>query len=272
LRDVTLRALDILETADVVAAEDTRVTSVLLRHYGVATRPLSVHSHNEAQRADRVIALLRANKSVALVSDAGTPAVSDPGARLVRAVRAAGAPVVPIPGANAAIAALSAAGLTAERFLFLGFLPTTAKARRDALVPFAALPCALMIYEAPHRVLATVNVLADMLIGTRELIIARELTKKFETIATMPLRDAATWLAADANRERGEFVLIVDAPESAGENPDAVPLTTEADMLLRALLAELPPSRAARVVAEVTGTARDRLYARALAIKMETAE
>jgi 16S rRNA (cytidine1402-2'-O)-methyltransferase len=271
LRDVTLRALDILETADVVAAEDTRVTSVLLRHYGVTARPLSVHSHNEAQRALQVLALLRANKSVALVSDAGTPAVSDPGARLVRAVRAAGAPVVPIPGANAAIAALSAAGLTAERFLFLGFLPTTAKARRDALVPFAALPCALVIYEAPHRVLATVNVLADVLGGARVLVVARELTKTFETIATMPLRDAATWVAADTNRERGEFVLIVDAP-TPGENPDSVPLTTEADTLLRALLAELPPSRAARVVAEVTGAARDRLYARALAIKMETAQ
>lgn len=272
LRDVTLRALDILESADVVAAEDTRVTSVLLRQYGIATRPVSVHAHNEAQRAEQVIALLRANKSVALVSDAGTPAVSDPGARLVHAVRAAGSPVVPIPGANAAIAALSAAGLAAERFLFLGFLPAAAKARRDALAPLAALPCALVIYEAPHRVLATVNALVDILDGARTLVVARELTKKFETIASMPLHEAATWFAADANRERGEFVLIVDAPGSADTDPDTMPLSAEADTLLRALLAELPPSRAARVVAEITGAARDRLYARALAIKTATAE
>src|SRR5207244_8185968 len=135
--------------------------------------------------------------------------------------------IVPIPGANAAIAALSAAGLAAERFLFLGFLPTAAKARRDALVPLAALPCALLFYEAPHRVLATITVLADMLGGARELVVARELTKKFETIACMPLREAAAWFAADANRERGEFVLIVDAPGSVREDPDTMSLTPE---------------------------------------------
>ena len=160
LRDLTLRALDVLGSVDVIAAEDTRVTGVLLRHYGIATRPLSLHEHNEEARAAQIVANLGAGRSVALVSDAGTPAVSDPGARLVRAVRDAGLPVVPIPGANAAIAAVSAAGLDAERFLFLGFLPTVAKARRTLAGGRRPLPVALVIYEAPHRVRETVGAAA----------------------------------------------------------------------------------------------------------------
>ena len=267
LRDVTLRALDILATADVVAAEDTRVTAVLLRHYGIAARPLSLHEHNEARRAQGIIDALHAGRSVALVSDAGTPAVSDPGARLVRAVRDAGFAVVPIPGANAAIAAVSAAGLAAVRFLFLGFLPATAKARREVLATVASLPCALVIYEAPHRVAATIGALAEALGGERELVVARELTKKFEAIARMPLAQAPAWLTADPNRERGEFVLLVDAPAPSDEERDATAPTPEADRWLRALVAELPPSRAARVVAAMTGQSRNLLYARALAMK-----
>jgi 16S rRNA (cytidine1402-2'-O)-methyltransferase len=268
LRDITLRALDILGTADVVAAEDTRVTAVLLRHFGIAARPLSLHEHNEAARAGRIVDLLREGRSVALVSDAGTPAVSDPGALLVRAVRAAGFPVVPIPGANAAIAALSAAGLNALQFLFLGFLPATAKARRDALAAVAALPVALVIYEAPHRVGATLAALCEALGGQRELTVARELTKKFETIARLRLADALAWLAADTNRGRGEFVLLVDAPEQVAGTAAAAP-SPETERWLRALLDELPPSRAARVVAAMTGEPRERLYARALAFKPE---
>jgi 16S rRNA (cytidine1402-2'-O)-methyltransferase len=267
LRDITLRALDILGTADVVAAEDTRVTAVLLRHYGIAARPLSLHEHNEAVRAGRIVDLLREGRSVALVSDAGTPAVSDPGALLVRAVRAAGFPVVPIPGANAAIAALSAAGLNALQFLFLGFLPATAKARRDALAAVAALPVALVIYEAPHRVGATLAALCEALGGQRELTVARELTKKFETVACLRLADAAAWLAADTNRGRGEFVLLVDAPEQTAATAAAAASSPETERWLRALLDELPPSRAARVVAAMTGEPRERLYARALALK-----
>ncbi len=168
LRDVTLRAIDILGTADVVAAEDTRVTAVLLRHLGIATRPLSLHAHNEAARAAQIVSLLESGRSVALVSDAGTPAVSDPGARLVRAVRDAGLAVVPIPGANAAIAALSAAGLAAARFLFLGFLPAAAKVRRELLSAVARLPFALVVYEAPHRVRDTVADLDRSLGGARD--------------------------------------------------------------------------------------------------------
>jgi 16S rRNA (cytidine1402-2'-O)-methyltransferase len=267
LGDVTLRALDVLGTADVVAAEDTRVSSVLLRHFGIATRLVSLHEHNETRRAEALKALLAAGRSVALVSDAGTPAVSDPGARLVRAVRDAGLPVVPIPGPSAATTAISAAGLMAERFAFLGFLPPAAKARRELLAVYAALPCALVIYEAPHRVRATVAQLAQALAPTRTLVIARELTKKFESIARMPLALAEAWLAADADRERGEFVLVVDADDVAAAPADGA--TLDVRRLLVALVAELPPARAARVAAAVTGLPRDAMYAQAMALKDE---
>jgi 16S rRNA (cytidine1402-2'-O)-methyltransferase len=267
LRDVTLRALDILESADVVAAEDTRVTGALLRHFGIAAHALSLHEHNEAARAGRIVAMLREGRSVALASDAGTPAVSDPGARLVRAVRDAGFPVVPVPGANAAIAAVSAAGLVASQFLFLGFLPAAAKARRDALQALAPLPCALVLYEAPHRVAATIAALGQALGGERELTIARELTKKFESIVRLRLDEAPAWLAADPNRGRGEFVLLVDAPERPDASDAAPASSPETDRWLRALLDELPPARAARVVSAVTGVSRDAVYARALTMK-----
>jgi len=262
-RDVTLRALDILRTSDVIAAEDTRRTVPLLRRYGIATKPISLHAHNEAQRAASIVAALSAGKSVAVVTDAGTPAISDPGARAVRSVRDAGYPIVPIPGPSAVAAAVSAAGLQSERFLFLGFLPSTGKARRELLQGVAALPFALVIYEAPHRVRTAVADLAALL-GVRSLVIARELTKKFETIARMPLDDATAWFDGDANRARGEFVLIVDAP-----NPDVgePALAADVDRWLVELVRELPPARAARVVANMTGVERDRLYARAMALK-----
>ena len=226
LRDLTLRAVDILGSADAIAAEDTRVTGVLLRHFGIATRPISLHEHNEAARAAEIVRELGAGRSVALVSDAGTPAISDPGARLVRAVRAAGFPVVPIPGACAAIAAVSAAGLAAERLLFLGFLPAAAKARRELLASVAREPSALVIYEAPHRVGATVAELGAALGGDRSLVVARELTKKFETITQMTLAEAPEWFAADPNRERGEFVLLVDAPAAPGPPHPSNPRST----------------------------------------------
>jgi 16S rRNA (cytidine1402-2'-O)-methyltransferase len=267
LRDITLRAADILASADIIAAEDTRNTTGLLRHLGIAARPLSLHEHNEAQRVAPVVAALRAGRSVALVSDAGTPAVSDPGARLVRAVRDAGFPVVPIPGANAAIAAVSAAGLVADRFLFLGFLPVAAKARRELLATVAGLPFALAIFEAPHRIAATAAALAEVLGGERELVVARELTKKFETITRMPLREAPQWFAAGGNRERGEFVLLVDVAPPPKAGAPAQTLSPDAERWLSALVAELPPARAARVVAAVTGEPRDLAYARALALK-----
>jgi 16S rRNA (cytidine1402-2'-O)-methyltransferase len=266
LRDVTLRALDVLGSADVVAAEDTRVTGILLRHYAISTRLLSMHEHNEAQRAVEIVDLLRAGRSVALVTDSGTPAVSDPGARLVRAAHGAGLPVVPVPGPSAIAAAVSAAGLAAERFVFVGFLPGVAKARRMLLEALRVLPAALVIYEAPRRVRATVAQLTQVLGGERVLVVVREVTKKFETITRMPLADAPAWFAAESNRERGEFVLLVDSAVHAVAEPapESAPATRE---LIAALLTELPPARAARVAARVTGLPREVLYAQALALK-----
>ena len=267
LRDVTLRALDILATADIVAAEDTRVTATLLARYGIATRPRAMHRHNEAREVASLVAALREGRSVALVTDAGTPGISDPGARLVRAVREAGRRVVPIPGPSALAAAVSAAGLVAERFAFVGFLPLQAKARREWIATIAAWPLALVLYEAPHRIAATLDDLAAALDVQRTLVIAREVTKTFETIASMPLGEARAWLDGDANRVRGEFVLIVDAP-TAQARRDA--LGPDVQRLLAALVAELPPARAARIAAAATGAARDALYAQALALKGAT--
>jgi len=201
---------------------------------------------------------------VAIVSDAGTPAISDPGARLVRAAHDAGHAVVPIPGPSAVTAAVSAAGLDAERFVFIGFLPPKPKARRELLESVASLPFALVLYEAPHRVRETVAELANML-GARTLFVARELTKVFETLTRIPLDDAVAWFDADSNRTRGEFVLIVDAASEAPQATTTLP--SEAERLLTALLDELPPARAAHVVANVTGAPRDQLYARAIALK-----
>jgi 16S rRNA (cytidine1402-2'-O)-methyltransferase len=266
LRDLTLRALDVLATASVIAAEDTRVTSVLLRRYGIATQALSLHAHNEAARVATLLAMLEAGKSVALVSDAGTPAISDPGARLVRAVGDAGYAVVPLPGPSALAAAVCAAGLDAEAFAFLGFLPQKTKARRELLATFADVPAAIVIYEAPHRVRATAVDLAAALGTDRTLVVARELTKTFETITRIALGDAGAWFAADPNRERGEFVLIVDVRPAAQRNAEEG-LTADAERWLLALLDELPPARAARVVAAATGIKREVIYARALALK-----
>jgi len=261
LRDITLRALDILASVDVIAAEDTRVTSKLLARHGIATRMVSLHAHNERRRAAEIVSLLGSGKSVALVSDAGTPAVSDPGAALVRAVAQAGYVVVPVPGPSAVIAALSASGIAAPQWLFCGFLPATATARRAALTRLSDYPGALVFYEAPHRIAATLDALVAVLGPERGLVVARELTKRFETIHRCHLGEAPAWLAADADRARGEFVLIVDAPGAtlqAGDDADAH------DRMLSTLLAELPVAQAVRLAVKLTGAPRNRLYERAL--------
>jgi 16S rRNA (cytidine1402-2'-O)-methyltransferase len=265
LDDVTKRARDTLARADRIYAEDTRVTATLLSHCGLAKRSLPLHAHNEAGRIDVVLAALAAGERVALVTDAGTPAISDPGARLVRAVHDAGYRVVPIPGPSALVTALSAAGLAAERFVFVGFLPPQAKQQRELLSTLAPLAAALVFYEAPHRIRETVAFLASVLEGERVLVVARELTKKFEQIARMPLAEGSAWLDEDANRVRGEFVLIVDA---ASEAPAAdVQLTPDIERWLAALLVELPPAAASRVVASVSGVPRAIVYERATALK-----
>jgi 16S rRNA (cytidine1402-2'-O)-methyltransferase len=265
LRDLTTRARDVLGAVDRIYAEDTRVTATLLAHIGVATRPVALHAHNEAARTAQVLAALDDGRSVALVSDAGTPAISDPGARVVRAARDAGHKVIPVPGPSALAAAVSAAGLDAERFVFVGFVPPQAKARRELLDVLGALPVALVFFEAPHRVRETVAMLAQALGAARKLVVAREITKRFEEIARIDLGRAEEWFAADPNRERGEFVLIVDLPPPRA---DAAPgLQQELDAWLRALLREVPPSTAARIAAAASGQPRDALYARAVALK-----
>ncbi|MFI4904035.1 MAG: 16S rRNA (cytidine(1402)-2'-O)-methyltransferase [Burkholderiales bacterium] len=264
LRDITLRALDVLASVTAIYAEDTRVSATLLTRYGIATRPRALHAHNEAARAADVVTALAQGRSVALITDAGTPAISDPGARVVRAVRDAGHAVVPIPGPSALVAALSAAGIGATHFFFAGFLPAKAGERDALLATLADLPAALVFYEAPHRVARTVDALAAVLDGARTLVVARELTKTFETITSMPLADAAAWLAQDPQRRRGEFVLVVDAPPDARGPVDDASLAS-ALRWMDALAAELPPARAAHVVARMTGVARDALYAHATA-------
>ncbi len=262
LRDTSLRALDVLASADAVAAEDTRNTLHLLNHYGLTVnRLLALHQHNERGAAEKIIALLAQGLSVALVSDAGTPAVSDPGALLVEAVRAAGHRVIPVPGANAALAALSASGLPAPHFLFYGFLPSKPSARRRELQPLAALPYTLVFYEAPHRILECVADLQEAFGGERGIVLARELTKLFEQIHRCTLADAADWLNVDPNNRRGEFVLLVSGaaqPEGDGG---------EAERTLAILLQDLPLKQAVQIAAKITGAGKNELYQQALRLK-----
>lgn len=266
LKDVTLRALDVLKRVHAIAAEDTRVTSRLLNHYGIASkRMIPLHEHNEASSAPRIVSELEAGHSVALVSDAGTPAFSDPGARLVAAVREAGFAVVPIPGANAAAAALSASGLVGTQFTFYGFLPAKAGERRATLEKLATSAYALVLYEAPHRVLETAADLAAVFGPGRRLVIARELTKLFESMHTCALGEAADWLAGDPNRIRGEFVLIV---EGASVEPDAA--LEQARHTLEVLLDELPVKQAAALASRITGARKNDLYELALELKKKS--
>jgi len=262
LRDITLRALEVLAAADVVAAEDTRNTSHLLNHHGIkANRLIAVHQHNERGAADKVIALLQAGQSVAFVSDAGTPAVSDPGALLVHAVRAACLRVIPIPGASAALAALSAAGLKDPHFLFYGFLPNKSAARRTALQSLAGYPCTLVFYEAPHRIADCVADLCAVLGGERQIVLAREITKLFETIHACALSEAEAWLQSDSNQQRGEFVVMVSR---ALAQPG---LSLETLNTLSTLLDELPLKQAVQLAVKITGANRSELYQQALQIK-----
>lgn len=235
----------------------------MLKHFGIGAQLISVREHNEAAGAQKIIEALQQGQTVALITDAGTPAVSDPGARVVSAVRAAGLSVVPIPGANAAVAALSASGITAPHFLFYGFLPSKSGERQRALGTLQALPYTLVFYEAPHRILATVADLHSILGGEREILFARELTKAFEQMHLCPLHAASAWLTADANHQRGEFVLIV-----TGANQDAS--TGEGERILKTLLRELPASQAAKLAAQISGEKKNALYALAQQLKSES--
>ncbi len=264
LSDITLRALEVLRAVDVIAAEDTRMTARLLDRHGIAGKMVAVHEHNERASAERIAGLLAEGKSVALVSDAGTPAISDPGACVVAAVRAAGYPVVPVPGPSAVVAALSASGFENSRFLFCGFLPARAAERRGVLADLVAQTATLVFYEAPHRVVECVADLCVILGGERDIVFARELTKIHETIHRCQLAEAVSWLEADDNHRRGEFVLLVaGAPDVP--NTDAV----DFDNTLKILLAELPLKQAVALAVKLTGGSRNVIYERALALKAE---
>lgn len=263
LGDITLRALDVLRSVDAIACEDTRHARRLLDHYEIAQKLIALHEHNENAAGATLVGLLQEGKSVALISDAGTPGISDPGARAVAAVQAAGYSVAPIPGCNAAAAAFSAAGLQDQRFLFAGFLPSKPTARRAEIERLKPVAAAVVFYEAPHRIEETLADLAALLEPERQIVIARELTKMFEQIVRLPLAEAPDWLAADTNRSRGEFVIIVSAP------PPREGLDAEAERVLHTLVAELPTKQAAKLAAEITGLPRNTLYERALQLKQE---
>ncbi|MEI7841449.1 MAG: 16S rRNA (cytidine(1402)-2'-O)-methyltransferase [Gallionellaceae bacterium] len=265
LRDITLRALDALTSADVIAAEDTRNTSHLLTHYNIsANRLLALHQHNERGAAEKVVALLQQGQTIALVTDAGTPAVSDPGALLVEAVLAAGFRVIPVPGASAAVAALSASGLTAPHFLFYGFLPNKSGARRTVLEKLIEHPYTLVFYEAPHRILESVTDLQAVFGDEREIVLAREITKLFESIHRCKLGEAMAWLNSDANNQRGEFVLLVQAAPAKAEG-----LSSEVEKTLALLLEDLPLKQAVQLAVKITGGNKNELYQRALELKNE---
>lgn len=261
LDDMSARALKVLREVSLIAAEDTRHSMRLLQHFGIATPLAACHEHNERDQGGRFLARLQIGQDVALISDAGTPLISDPGFHLVRQARAAGVRVVPVPGPCALIAALSAAGLPSDRFVFEGFLPAKAAARQARLQQLKEEPRTLIFYEAPHRILECLEDLERIMGGERLAVLARELTKAFETLKGLPLAELRAWVAADANQQRGECVLLLagwQAPEGKGE------ITTEALRVLDLLLGEMPLKRAAALAAEITGIRKNLLYQAAL--------
>jgi len=263
LGDITLRAIETLKTVDAIAAEDTRHTSGLLSHFGISKKLIAVHEHNEHQSAEKLILQLQAGENIALVTDAGTPGISDPGAVVVDALRNARVKVVPIPGVSAVITALSASGIVQNGFLFHGFLPATGAARRKVLEALSSQTVTLVFYEAPHRIIESIVDMANVLGSTRHITIARELTKTFETIHRCALGEAQAWLEKDANQQRGEFVLLVEA--AAIKEAEALP--EEALRILTLLLAELPLKQAVKLATDITKAKKNVLYEQALALK-----
>jgi len=260
--DITLRAINALALADAVACEDTRNTGQLLSRYGLSKELLAAHEHNEREAAERIIARLEAGQRIALVSDAGTPAVSDPGARIVDAVRNAGLRVMPLPGPSAAVTALSASGLVQDRFMFVGFLPAKTKQREDALRELAQVEATLVLYEAPHRIADTVQSLVSVLGPQRQVVFARELSKLFEEIHRCALADASAWLAAEPKREKGEYVLLLEGASALADEGER-----EAQRLLAILLEECSVKQAASLAARITGLKKNALYEQALKMK-----
>jgi len=255
LDDLSPRALKVLAEVDLICAEDTRHTQQLLAAKGLKRPLLALHDHNEEAQVELVLARLREGQQIALVSDAGTPLISDPGFRLLRAVRQAGLKASPVPGPCAFVAALSVAGLASDRFCFEGFLPAKAGARRERLEKLANEPRTLVFYESSHRILETLEAAAQTFSGARRAGVARELTKLFETVLDGPLDELVERLRADANQQRGEFVLLI---EGAPEDADAA--LREGQRLFAVLREHLPASKAAKVAAELSGAPRKALY------------
>jgi 16S rRNA (cytidine1402-2'-O)-methyltransferase len=263
LGDMTIRGIETLKTVDAIAAEDTRHTSGLLSHFGISKKLIAVHEHNEHQSAEKLLTQLQAGENIALVTDAGTPGISDPGAVVVDLVRKAGIKVVPIPGASAVIAALSASGIAQNGFHFYGFLPASGAARRKVLESLKSQTVTLVFYEAPHRIIECVEDIANVLGAERRLTFARELTKTFETFYSCPADLASDWLQADTNQQRGEFVLLVEAV--AVKETEEIP--EETVRILKLLLADLPLKQAVKLVTEITHEKKNVLYEFALKLK-----
>ena len=253
--DLSARAIETLRAVALIAAEDTRHSRPLLLHHGVATPLVALHDHNEREVVDALVARLQGGESVALISDAGTPLISDPGFRLVRAARAAGIRCAPVPGACAAIAALSVAGLPSDRFVFEGFLPSKAAARRSRLRELAGEPRTIIFYESSHRVAESLADMRDAFGADREAVLARELTKMFETVLGEPLAELAARVVSDPDQQRGEHVIVV-----AGRGEEADAKLAEGQRIFAILREELPPAKAAKLAAAISGAPRKELY------------
>ncbi|MCA7014051.1 16S rRNA (cytidine(1402)-2'-O)-methyltransferase [Dickeya dadantii] len=255
LADITQRALAVLQQVDLIAAEDTRHTGLLLQHFAINARLFALHDHNEQQKAEQLLARLQQGMSIALVSDAGTPLINDPGYHLVRRCREAGVRVVPLPGPCAAITALSAAGLPSDRFCYEGFLPAKTKARKDTLRDLLEEPRTLIFYESTHRLLDSLQDMVDVWGPERYVVLARELTKTWESLYGAPVAELLAWVQDDDNRRKGEMVLIVE-----GHRPDEEVLSAAALRTLQLLRAELPLKKAAALAAEIHGVKKNALY------------
>jgi 16S rRNA (cytidine1402-2'-O)-methyltransferase len=259
LSDISIRALHVLGLVDAIACEDTRTSSHLLSRYGISCPLIAAHQHNEREAAEKILARLQQGQRIALISDAGTPAVSDPGAKIVEVVRAAGVRVIPLPGACAAVTALSASGLLDEQYYFVGFLPNKSKQREHALQKLRSLPASLIFYEAPHRILECVTTIAEVFETEREIVLAREVSKLFEEIWRGKVGAAAEWIKADAMRSKGEYVVIVQ-----GAAPKKEEMDVEGERVLKILLQEVGVKAAAQLAAQITGGKKNALYQMAL--------
>lgn len=264
LADISARAIEVLSSVDLIAAEDTRHSKYLLQHHGIETSTISLHEHNEQQRSELLLSRIAAGESIALISDAGTPLISDPGFRLVNMAREQGIKVVPIPGACAVITALSASGLSAERFAFEGFLPPKSTARRQVLEKLANEPRTLIFYESPKRMVASLHDMLAVFGADRKACLARELTKMFETIVTLPLAELVEVVIKDPNHQKGEIVLLIEGQSTVVDSDEA-----EQARVLQILLEEVPLKQAASITASILGIKKNKAYDMALKLQQK---